>query len=85
MNDKQYEEYKALKQETDELKNFIHWCGERKYMAKVISRKYRISIGRAACGFLGSTEIILSEGLQTEIIEVIKRYVEQNERKMEQL
>lgn len=84
MNEKQYQEYKALKDETTILESFIYWC-ERKYTVRIIGRKYFISIGRKAIGFLGSTEITLPQELQGEIIEAIKRYIERNERKMEQL
>lgn len=84
MNDKQYEEYGLLKIETDYMKRFIDWC-ENKFRSRIVGRKYFVSLKRKKFGFLGDFEIDLPIEVQNEIVEILKRHVEQNERKMEQL
>ncbi len=88
MTEKQYKEYNEIKKEVDELKNFLSWCG-RKFDnmwfslcgAKLIGKKRKIFLRYIARGCFAELEP--SKELQTEILEVIERYVERREKDME--
>lgn len=89
MRKQQYEEYTKIKDEVDNLKGFLFWCGKKyrscgsHFPTRVIGRKVRISVGRKSIGVISATEISLPAELQEAIIDVIEKYVEQREKDME--
>ena len=92
MTEKQFEQYREIKEELTMLKEFLTWCGE-KYSdqvathcrARLIGRKVSISIGRKGYGFLRDTEILLPKELQKSIVDVIEQYVDRREKELEEI
>lgn len=98
MTEKQYKEYTEIKKEIDNLKRFLSMCG-KKYYNKAFDYRYRIrllakkirflakkrsfAVGRVGLGWVNSEEYELPTELQSEIIDVIERYVECREKDLE--
>lgn len=92
MTEKQFHEYKKIKEELSDIKEFLFWCGTKYkgrttsyFRTRLIGRKVLISVGRKGYGSIGDTEIKLPKELQESIIDVIEQYVERREKELEEI
>ncbi len=91
MTEKEYLQYKHIKDEIDELKDFLAWCGNKyhclgisHYRAK-LKKKRKFLIGRVGCGAIGDTELELPSVLQDRIIEIMENYVDEKQKELDEL
>ena len=90
MTDKQYEEYKKLKDDIQPLKTFLFWCGKKYHCATLNHYKMRLikkkfHIGRVGCGAMQNTEVKIPTELQDRIIEVIEQYVDEKQKELDKI
>ena len=92
MTEGQYEEYRKKKEELNQIKEFLYWCGIKyksdyvsKYKARLIGRKAVIKIGRKGIGAIKGMEVDLPKELQDKIIGVIEDYVDEKETELSEI
>lgn len=84
MTDKQYEEYKKAKEELEPVKNFLFWCGERGYTARLIPCSKRFWLG-VRFGFVKDEMFKMPKELRERILITIKEYVEEKEKELREI
>ena len=81
MTDKQYKEYKKAKEELEPVKNFLFWCGERGYLARLIPCSKCFLLG-IRFGFVKDEIFKMPKELRERVLLTIKDYVEEKETEM---
>lgn len=84
MTDKQYEEYKKAKEELEPVKNFLFWCGERGYTARLVPGSKRFWLG-VKFGFVKDEMFNMPKELRERILITIKEYVEEKEKELREI
>lgn len=92
-----YEKYKKLNEEIENIKNFLFYCGKR-YRCKLFFTRYLFDLLpikgfnkyfklRNKCGDLSDGNDIydIPRDLQERIIDVVEDYVDEKERELEEL
>lgn len=96
MTEQQYIRYKAINDEAERLKDFLSFCGKKyrvpfvgPYQINLVKKEKKVkrffSIQRAARGAINSEELKINEVLQERIIDVIEQYVDELQKKLEEI
>lgn len=84
MTDKQYKEYKKAKEELEPVKNFLFWCGERGYTARLIPCSKCFLIG-IRFGFVKDEMYKMPKELRERILITVEDYVKEKERELREI
>lgn len=98
MTKEQYEKYKKLNEEVENIKNFLFYCGKRyrhstyvkRFLfnilrVKIFEKRFKLNMPNAPLWWDEDISLDIPEDLQERIIDVIEDYVDEKEKELEEI
>lgn len=98
MTKEQYEKYKKLNEEVENIKKFLFYCGKRyRYniyikrflfnilRVKIFGKRFKLNMPNAPLWGNEDRSLDIPEDLQDRIIDVIEDYVDEKEKELEEI